>query len=199
MLLKKHIDYSRDDNLSAFGLATLHDRYLKPFENSPQELYMRAATAWGSNKQHSLRLYDYASKGWFGFASPTISNAPIRTHYLSDNIKNFSRECFESVTGALPISCFTGFVGDNREEIANHYYEMVWLASNGGGYKAAWSALRPIDSRTSTGSKTGGLIPFFHVTDGLILATHQGNNRRGIYGGAVHISHVEIMEFILSR
>ena len=199
MLLKKHIDYSRDDNLSAFGLATLHDRYLKPFENSPQELYMRAATAWGSNKQHSLRLYDYASKGWFGFASPTISNAPIRTHYLSDNIKNFSRECFESVTGALPISCFTGFVGDNREEIANHYYEMVWLASNGGGYKAAWSALRPIDSSTSTGSKTGGLIPFFHVTDGLILATNQGNNRRGIYGGAVHISHVEIMEFILSR
>ena len=199
MLLKNHIDYKRDQNLSAFGLATLKDRYLKPFEDSPQELYMRAATAWGSNKQHSLRIYDYASKGWFGFASPTISNAPIRTNYLSDSVANFSRECFESTDGALPISCFTGFVGDNREEIANHYYESVWLASNGGGYKAAWSALRPINSSTSTGSKTGGLIPFYHVMDGLIIATHQGNNRRGVYGGACDVSHVEIIEFISSR
>lgn len=199
MLLKNHIDYSRDQTLSAFGLATLKDRYLKPFEDSPQELYMRAATAWGSNKQHSLRLYDYASKGWFGFASPTISNAPVRTTYLSDFISNFCREAFESTEGALPISCFTGFVGDNREEIGFHYYESTWLASNGGGYKAAWSALRPINSSTSTGSKTGGLIPFFHVMDGLIIATHQGNNRRGVYGGACDISHVEIIEFISSR
>lgn len=199
MLLKDHVDYSRDQLLSAFGMATLKDRYLKPFESSPQELYMRAATAWGSNKAHSLRLYEYASKGWFGFASPTISNAPIRTNYLSDTIANFTRECFESVEGALPISCFTGYVGDNREEIGNHYYESVWLASNGGGYKAAWSALRPINSTTSTGSKTGGLIPFFHVMDGLIIATHQGNNRRGVYGGACDVSHVEIIEFISSR
>lgn len=199
MLLRKHIDYSRDQLLSEFGKATLKDRYLKPFEDSPQEMYMRAATAWGSNKAHSLRLYDYASRGWFGFSSPTISNAPVRICYNSDLVKNFQRECFESTVGALPISCFTGYVGDNREEIAFHYYEMVWLASNGGGYKAAWSALRPINSKTSTGSKTGGLIPFYHVTDGLIIATHQGNNRRGIYGGAVHISHVEVLEFISSR
>lgn len=199
MLLRKYIDYSRDQNLSAFGLATLKDRYLKPFEDSPQELYMRASTAWGSNKEHSLRLYEYASKGWFGFASPTISNAPIRTHYLSDCIENFSKSCFESVVGALPISCFTGFVGDNREEIGFHYYEATWLASNGGGYKAAWSALRPINSSTSTGSRTGGLLPFYHVMDGLTIATHQGNNRRGVYGGACDISHVEIIEFINSR
>lgn len=199
MLLKNHIDLSRDQNLSAFGLATLKDRYLKPYEESPQELYMRASTAWGSDKEHSLRLYDYASKGWFGFASPTISNAPIRTNYLSDSVANFTRECFESTEGALPISCFTGFVGDNREEIGFHYYEATWLASNGGGYKSAWSALRPINSSTSTGSKTGGLIPFFHVMDGLIIATHQGNNRRGVYGGACDISHVEIIEFISSR
>lgn len=198
MLLRQHIKYERDNLLSDFSKATLTDRYLKSWENSPQELYMRASTAWGSNKEHSLRLYEYASLGWFGFASPTISNAPVRTHYLSDHIKNFTAQCFESVHGALPISCFTGYVGDSREEIAFHYQEMVWLASNGGGYKAFWN-VRPIGSKTSTGSKTGGLIPFYHVTDGLIIATHQGNDRRGIYGGAVSVSHVEILEFIQSR
>lgn len=199
MLHREHIDYSRDNLLSLLGKATLADRYQLPSEKSPQELMMRASNAWGSNSAHSLRLYDYASKGWFGFSTPTLSNAPIRVKYLAESVRNFMAECFESVLGALPISCFTGYVGDNREEIGFHYYESLWLASGGGGYKADWSALRPIGSSTSTGSKTGGLIPFFHVMDGMIVATHQGNNRRGVYGGACHISHVEIIPFIESR
>src|SRR5690606_17475730 len=124
--------------------ATLADRYMLPTEKSPQELMMRAATAWGSNEEHSLRLYEYASLGWFGFSTPTLSNAPIRINYSEDSIKNFSKECFESVLGALPISCFTGHVGDTREEIGFHYYETLWLASGGGGFKSNWSDLRPI-------------------------------------------------------
>lgn len=199
MLLREHIKYERDALLSPLAKATLADRYMLPTEKSPQELLMRAATAWGSNEAHSLRLYEYASLGWFGFSTPTLSNAPIRISYSLDAIKNFAKECFESVLGALPISCFTGHVGDNREEIGFHYYETLWLASGGGGFKSNWSDLRPIGSSTSTGSKTGGLIPFYHVTDGLIVATHQGNNRRGISGGAVSIGHMEIISFIESR
>lgn len=199
MLLREHINLDRDSTISPLGQATLRDRYMLPTEQSPQEMLMRASTAWATNEEHALRLYDYSSKGWFGFSTPTISNAPIRTKFFKDFKKNFSAAAFESVLGALPISCFTGYVGDNREEIGFHYYEMLWLASGGGGYKAAWSDLRPIGSSTSTGSKTGGLIPFFHVTDGMIIATHQGNNRRGIYGGACSVRHVEIISFIESR
>ena len=123
----------------------------------------------------------------------------MRLKFSENWIDNFKAENYESVLGALPISCFVGFVPDSREGIGFHYYEQLWLASGGGGYKAYWGDLRPVNSTTSTGSKTGGLIPFFHVTDGMIVATHQGNNRRGVYGGSIRDNHPEIVEFIESR
>ena len=199
MLLEQHIDYSRDSLLTTFGTETLKDRYLKPNETSPQQNFMRTATAFASNEAHALRMYDYASNQWVGFASPVLSNAPVRTKFAEEWSKNFTPDCFESVLGALPISCFVGYVGDSREQIGFHYYEQLWLASGGGGYKAYWGDLRPINSTTTTGSKTGGLIPFFHVTDGMIVATHQGNNRRGVYGGSIRDNHPEIIQFIESR
>ena len=199
MLLEQHIDLSRDQLLTHFGTETLKDRYLKPNETSPQHAFMRTALAFSSNEEHALRMYEYASKQWIGFASPVLSNAPVRTKFSSEWAKNFSADCYESVLGALPISCFVGYVGDSREQIGFHYYEQLWLASGGGGYKAYWGDLRPVNSKTSTGSKTGGLIPFFHVTDGMIVATHQGNSRRGVYGGSIRDNHPEIMEFIDSR
>lgn len=199
MLLEQHIDYSRDSLLTTFGTETLKDRYLKPNETSPQQNFMRTSTAFASNEAHALRMYDYASKQWVGFASPVLSNAPVRTKFAEEWSKNFTPDCFESVLGALPISCFVGYVGDSREQIGFHYYEQLWLASGGGGYKAYWGDLRPINSTTTTGSKTGGLIPFFHVTDGMVVATHQGNNRRGVYGGSIRDNHPEIIQFIESR
>ena len=199
MLLSKYIDYSKDGLLTDFGKATLEDRYLNPEEKSPQESFMRTSTAFASNEEHAKRMYKYASNQWVGYASPVLSNAPIRTKFNLEWEKNFTPECFKSVLGALPISCFVGYVGDSREQIGFHYYEQLWLASGGGGYKAYWGDLRPVNSRTSTGSKTGGLIPFFHVTDGMIVATHQGNNRRGVYGGTIRDNHPEIVEFIESR
>lgn len=193
------LDYSRDDLLTEFGKQTLTDRYLMKGEKSPQEIFNRTSSAFASNQEHAERMYFYASNQWLGYASPVLSNAPIRVKFCKDFKENFSKECFESVLGALPISCFTGTVGDSREDISNHYAEMLWLASNGGGYAANWGDLRPLNSTTSTGSKTGGLIPFYHVTDGMIVATHQGNNRRGVYGGWIRDDHPEIVQFCESR
>ena len=199
MLLEDIIDYSKDDLLTDFGKATLVDRYLKPQEKSPQEAFLRTSTAFASNAEHAKRMYKYASNQWIGYASPVLSNAPERTKFAQEWEKNFTPDCFKSVLGALPISCFVGYVPDSREGIGFHYYEQLWLASGGGGYKAYWGDLRPVNSTTSTGSKTGGLTPFFHVTDGMIVATHQGNNRRGVYGGSIRDNHPEIVEFIESR
>lgn len=199
MLLSHLLDFDRDNKLTNFGKATLEDRYLKPNETSPQHAFLRASTAFASNEAHAERMYNYASKQWLGYASPILSNAPVRTKFAEAWEDNFNRACFLSVVGALPISCFLGYVGDSREEIGFHYYETMWLASNGGGAKFYWGDLRPVNSETSTGSKTGGLIPFFHVDDGLIVATHQGNNRRGVDGGSIRDDHPEIVEFIESR
>ena len=199
MLLEHILDYSRDELLTDFGKATLEDRYLKPNEKSPQHAFLRTSTAFASNAAHAERMYGYSSKQWLGYASPVLSNAPVRLKFSENWIDNFKAENFASVLGALPISCFVGYVPDSREGIGFHYYEQLWLASGGGGYKAYWGDLRPVNSTTSTGSKTGGLIPFFHVTDGMIVATHQGNNRRGVYGGSIRDNHPEIVEFIESR
>ena len=122
MLLEDIIDYSKDDLLTDFGKATLVDRYLKPQEKSPQEAFLRTSTAFASNAEHAKRMYKYASNQWIGYASPVLSNAPERTKFAQEWEKNFTPDCFKSVLGALPISCFVGYVPDSREGIGFHYY-----------------------------------------------------------------------------
>lgn len=198
-LLSDYIDYTADNRMIEAGRETVKDRYLIQQEKSPQDGYMRCATAFGSNKEHSLRLYTYFKNHWAGPASPVLANAPVRVKFFEDYARNFSHEAYESVYGPLPISCYTGYVPDSRIGIANHFEEMLWIASNGGGYASDWSPLRPIGSSTSTGGVSGGLVPFYHVTDSLVVAAHQGSNRRAVYGGNIRCDHVEVIEFCESR
>lgn len=198
-MLSEHISYEADNHMVEAGRETVKDRYLVQQETSPQDAYMRCAAAFSSNKEHALRMYSYMRKHWFGPASPVLANAPVRVAFIDNYERNFSHEAYESVYGALPISCYTGFVPDSRVGIADHYQEMLWIASNGGGYAADWSALRPGGAITSTGGVSGGLVPFFHVTDSLVTAAHQGSNRRAVYGGNIRCDHVEVIEFCESR
>ena len=198
-LLSEHIDYTADNHMVEAGRETVKDRYLVQQEKSPQDAYMRCATAFASNKEHALRMYSYMKKHWFGPASPVLANAPVRIKFIEEYERNFSHEAYESVYGPLPISCYTGYVPDSRVGIADHYQEMLWIASNGGGYASDWSPLRPGGAVTSTGGVSGGLVPFFHVTDSLVTAAHQGSNRRAVYGGNIRCDHVEVVEFCESR
>lgn len=192
-------DLSKDNLMTAFGYETVTDRYLRGSEKSPQEGFARSASAFGSNKEHAERVYGYISRQWWGLSSPTLSNAPERITFKEKFLENFINTCFVTVEGPQPISCFTGYVPDSRYGIAEHFSEILWYLSNGGGYQASWSALRPMDSVTSLGNKTGGMVSFYHVTDALTPATHQGSNRRGVYGGEVRCDHVEVEEFCKSR
>ena len=198
-LLSDHIDYTADAHMIEAGRETVKDRYTIQQEKSPQDGYMRCATAFGSNQAHSLRMYGYFKNHWAGPASPVLANAPVRIKFFEEYERNFSHEAYESVYGPLPISCYTGYVPDSRVGIADHYQEMLWIASNGGGYASDWSALRPGGAVTSTGGVSGGLVPFFHVTDSLVTAAHQGSNRRAVYGGNIRCDHVEVVEFCESR
>ena len=198
-LLSEHIDYAADKHMVEAGKVTVIDRYLIEGETSPQHAYMRCASAFASDKQHALRMYSYMKRQWFGPASPVLANAPVRIKFFEDFERNFSHEAFVSVYGPLPISCYTGYVPDSRVGIAEHYQEMLWIASNGGGYASDWSPLRQGGATTSTGGVSGGLVPFFHVTDSLVTAAHQGSNRRAVYGGNIRCDHPEVIEFIESR
>ena len=173
------INYERDDLLTDFGKTTLKDRYLLPEETSPQEGFMRAAKAFSDNDEMAQRIYDYASKLWFMYSTPVLSNAGSKR--------------------GMPISCFLNYVGDSREGLTGHYTENAWLASVGGGIGGYWGDIRSDGTQTSGGSQSSGSIPFLHVVDSEILAFSQGKTRRGSYAAYMDISHPEIIEFLEMR
>ena len=170
------LSYNRDNYLSEFSLKTLEDRYFVEGETSPQEAFARAAKAFADDDDHAQRLYDYASKLWFMFSTPILSNG--------------------GTTRGLPISCFLNYVEDSREGLTNHYTENAFLSSVGGGVGGCWTGVRSVGSKTSNGSESTGVIPFLKVVDAEMLAFSQGVTRRGSYAAYLDISHPEIEEFL---
>ena len=84
---KIKIDLERDKNLTPFGIATIQDRYLDKNETSPQQAFARASKYVSTYRgkvdwDMAQRIYDYASKTWFGFSSPILSNAGTKKDYL---------------------------------------------------------------------------------------------------------------------
>jgi ribonucleoside-diphosphate reductase alpha chain len=74
---KIEIDLSRDEEFSEQALKLIQDYYMAPGEDSPQEAFARAALAYcEGDYDFAQRIYTYASKRWFMFASPVLSNAP---------------------------------------------------------------------------------------------------------------------------
>lgn len=192
-------DYSRDALMTDFGRATIEDRYLMPGEKSPQDAFLRAARAWADNEAHAARLYEYASKLWFMFATPVLSNAPVRKDFGYTFDTNFLKERFEGKFRGMPISCFLNYAGDSREGLTSHYTENAWLSSVGGGIGGYWGAVRSNGAKTSSGSSSSGVIPFLKVVDSEVLAFSQGETRRGSYAAYIDISHPEIVEFLEMR
>jgi len=170
------LNYNRDKYLSEFSFKTLQDRYLIEGETSPQDAFARAAKAFSDNEAHAQRLYDYASKLWFMFSTPVLSNGGTKR--------------------GMPISCFLNYVDDSREGITNHYTENAYLSSVGGGVGGCWTGVRSVGSKTSNGSESTGVIPFLKVVDAEMLAFSQGVTRRGSYAAYIDISHPEIEEFL---
>src|SRR3954465_2517037 len=171
------LDHSRDALLTAFGKATLTDRYLLAGE-SFQDMFARVSCAYADDIDHAQRLYDAMSQLWFMPATPVLSNGGTKR--------------------GLPISCFLNDVSDSLDGIVGTWNENVWLASNGGGIGTYWGKVRSIGEKVKTG-KTSGIIPFIHVMDGLTLAISQGSLRRGSAAVYLDITHPEIEEFLEIR
>lgn len=170
------IDFRRDRYLSEFSIKTLRDRYLVNGETSPQQAFARAAEAFADDEGHAQRLYDYASKLWFMFSTPILSNGGTKR--------------------GLPISCFLNYVDDSRTGLTGHYTENAFLSSVGGGIGGYWGDIRSVGSKTSNGSESTGVIPFLKVVDAEMLAFSQGVTRRGSYASYLPMSHPEIEEYL---
>ena len=172
------IDRRRDALLTAFGKATLIDRYLMP-EEEFQDLFARVAMHYGDDSEHAQRIYNYMSRHWFMPSTPVLSNG--------------------GTSRGLPISCFLNEATDSLEGIVGLWNENVWLAARGGGIGSYWGNLRSIGERVGHNGKTSGVIPFIRVMDSLTLAISQGSLRRGSAAVYLPLSHPEIEEFVELR
>jgi len=156
----------------------LKDYYMRPEETTPDQAFARAAVAYSyGDMELAQRIYDYAAKGWFMFASPVLSNAPMPN---------------EKPRG-LPISCFLAYVPDSLEGLIDHTAELRWLSVKGGGVGGHWSDVR------STSDVAPSPIPFLKTVDADMTAYRQGKTRKGSYAAYLDVSHPDIIEFLNIR
>jgi len=172
------IDRTKDNNLSEQARKLLKDYYQLKEETSAQQSYARAAVAYSyGDMDLAQRIYDYVSEGWFMFASPVLSNAPLPGAKVK----------------SLPISCFLTYVPDSLEGLIDHSAELRWLSVKGGGVGGHWSAVRAVSE------KAPGPMPFLHTVDADMTAYRQGRTRKGSYAAYMDISHPDIIEFVNMR
>ena len=172
------IDRTKDQSLSEQAKKLLTDYYQTKDEVSPQQAYARAAVAYSyDDMELAQRIYDYVSDGWFMYASPVLSNAPMPGEKAR----------------ALPISCFLTYVPDTLEGLIDHSAELRWLSVKGGGVGGHWSDVRAVSD------KAPGPMPFIHTVDADMTAYRQGKTRKGSYAAYMDISHPDIIEFLNMR
>lgn len=182
MAKKQHlgikIDLSKDEVLSDQALKLLVDYYCREDEPSPQYAFARAAVAYSyGDLELAQRIYNAVANGWFMYASPVLSNAPLQ----GEKVK------------ALPISCFLTYVPDSLEGLIEHSAELRWLSVKGGGVGGHWSDIRAVSD------KAPGPMPFLHTVDADMTAYRQGRTRKGSYASYIDIDHPDVVEFINMR
>lgn len=164
-----NIDLSRDQKFDQISLSRLRDSYFMEGETSPQHRYAYVSNKFGQNKEHSQRLYEYASKHWLGYSTPILSYGRNKN--------------------GLPISCFLVNVPDSKEGLVDSLSETNWLSMLGGGV-GIYYGIRGADE------KSVGVIPHLKVYDYSSLAYKQGTTRRGSYAAYLDISHPDIIDFL---
>jgi ribonucleoside-diphosphate reductase alpha chain len=166
------IDYSRDSLFDELGVKRLQESYMREDEKSPQERFAYVSKAFGSNQEHSQRLYEYSSKHWLSYSTPILS--------------------FGRSSRGLPISCFLPYLDDSAEGLVSTLSEVNWLSMLGGGVGIGLG-IRSADD------KSVGIMPHLRTYDASSLAYRQGRTRRGSYAAYLDISHPDILLFLDMR
>lgn len=192
------IDYLRDKDIPEQGLALLTGKgfYKKEHENSPQQSFARAATSYCfGDYDFAQRIYDYASKGYFTFASPVLSNAVDVTWptFGEDEFEEAGDWLEENVTpDGMPISCFLSYIPDTRKGLVETRAEAAWLSMMGGGVGI-------YASNRSPDEKSTGVMSHLRGYDADTLSYKQTASRRGSMAAYLDIDHPEILNFMSMR
>ena len=73
------------------------------------------------------------------------------------------------------------------------------LTSQGGGVGISVSRIRPRGTQISGNGKSEGVVPWCKIYDSSIIATNQGNVRRGAASVNLDINHPDVGEFLEIR
>jgi ribonucleoside-diphosphate reductase alpha chain len=166
------IDLERDKLFDELGIKRLKESYMREDETSPQHRFAFVSKAFGSNAEHSQRLYDYASNHWLSYSTPILS--------------------FGRSKRGMPISCFLNFIEDTAEGLVDNLSETNWLSMLGGGVGIGFG-IRSADDKST------GVLPHLKMYDASSLAYRQGRTRRGSYAAYLDISHPDIIPFLEMR
>lgn len=167
------------------------EEYVKTISNgyligreTPRDAYRRVCKAITNrlNQAETFedKLFMYVWNNWLCLATPVLANT--------------------GTDRGLPISCFGIDIGDSIQDIGTKNLEMMLLAKHGGGVGVGMNMLRPAGSPISNSNgTTDGVVPFCKIYDSTILATSQGNVRRGAASINLNIEHDDFWEWIEIR
>jgi ribonucleoside-diphosphate reductase alpha chain len=165
-------------------------RYLQEGE-TPEDMFRRVANAVAEGernfggeddiKEYAVKFYEMMNNVYFLPNSPTLVNA--------------GREARGSLS-----ACFTMSPIDTAESILQVGNDACMVEKWGGGIGFGFSNLRPKGDKISTthGIACGPVAVMKYYSEGGILLT-QGSFRSGAHMGQLHISHPDIIEFILAK
>jgi ribonucleoside-diphosphate reductase alpha chain len=175
------VDYPEWGNTDVY-CKTISKGYLLPGE-TPRDAYWRAANAAAKRlykPELAEKFFEYIWNNWLGLATPVLANM--------------------GTDRGLPISCFGIDVADSVHDIGAKNLEMMMLAKHGGGVGIGVNMLRPSGSPISNSNgTTDGVVPFCKIYDSTILATSQGNVRRGAASVNLNIEHGDFWDWIEIR
>jgi len=167
--------------MDEISLATISKGYLLPGE-TVKSAYRRVANAAATRlKKPELanKFFKLFWNGWLGLASPVISNM--------------------GTDRGLPISCFGIDTPDSIRGIGLTNAELMKLTASGGGVGISLNRIRQRGEEIAGNGKSEGVVPWAKIYDSSIIATNQGNVRRGAASVNLDIEHGDIDEFLQIR
>ena len=177
------IDYTRDGNLTYFGIQTLKKSYLLSHQNKcverPQDMLMRVALEIHREDLRSVqKTYDLMSKKYYTHATPSLFNALTKKPQMSScfliTIKEDSADgVFETLNQAMNIARFAGGIGINASHI------------------------RARGSPLSSGGMSNGIVSMIKVFEAMSKFISQcGNKRASSISFFIEPWHPKVFEFL---
>lgn len=177
-----NVDYPEWGNNDLY-LTTIQGNYLNGDE-TPKQAYARLAKTASkllNNPELETKFFHIFWNGWL------IPSTPVMVNFGTNK--------------GLPISCFSGRVGDDMHDIGRKELELRMLSKHGGGTAYDFTPLRSAGSPIKNGllGTSDGVIPFMKSYDSTIISSKQGSTRRGAVAMYLDIEHNDYDDFLEVR